>query len=662
MKRSQQEQSSPPPMGLTLKISPMLLRVTVIIMMLFCTWLMHITFKDSFLVLENRLGSLSWTLNSDRKTESRLSIIAIDEKSLSQVGPWPWPRETLAKLATALDTAGVSLQMYDIVFPESKVGDEKLIQTLKNTPSVIAQVPVMNSEQRLQKGSINQNITGMRCQQPLPNTHNYLANHGSFSAISKGHITPVLDPDGAINSMAPLICVEGQVYPSLALSGLLKGLNIQDPKFKITPGNQFLSSPWLIEVEQYPELAIPIDAQGNMRISYRKHPNSYQVISAADVLNNQVDPSLLENSWVQVGATAFGLGDNVPTPYSGMTPGVELQARLITSLLDNDAPYTPRIANYLMLLMTLVFAFTLYILTTMRGKVAIVGLPVAALLLSLLAWVIHAQLLIQTNIWLGWTPPALFAILASTSLSLLEHNRSRIAQARVYSNLNSYLPSDTADKIAYNLPIGTVEVEHRQCVLLNADIRNFSAYGESTTAETSVTLLHNFFVTSCRIIEKNLGVVQELKGDSLIAIWPCKLSKNALAASDELQREISKLLLTCNLPDIEPLALGIGIEQGDVLIGSIGPEHNRTHSILGKTVTKVLRIQEMTADLAHPILIGPNAARHLGENSLESQGDYLLAGLQQPSRLYAPLIGRMDEKDDSTAKAPKLKLLQGNAH
>jgi adenylate cyclase len=245
---------------------------------------------------------------------------------------------------------------------------------------------------------------------------------------------------------------------------------------------------------------------------------------------------------------------------------------------------------------------------------------------------------------------------------LLEHNHSRIAQALIYSNLNSYLPSDTANKIAYNLPSNVVEVEHSQCVLLNADIRNFSAYGEATTAETSVTLLHNFFVTSCRIIEQHQGIVQELKGDSLLAIWPCDMAQSALTASDELQREISKLLITCNLPNIEPLALGIGIEQGDVLIGSIGPAHNRTHSILGQTVTKVLRIQEMTADLAQPILIGPKAARHLDENRLESQGDYLLAGLQQPSRLYAPQIGLVDEKDDSTAKAPKLKLLQGNAH
>jgi CHASE2 domain-containing sensor protein len=87
---------------------------------------------------------------------------------------------------------------------------------------------------------------------------------------------------------------------------------------------------------------------GNLRVSYANLPSSYQAISAVDVLNGSVDLSALEDSWVLVGATAFGLDDVVPTPFSGAAPGVELQARILRSILDTNVPYSPRAANWLL--------------------------------------------------------------------------------------------------------------------------------------------------------------------------------------------------------------------------------------------------------------------------------------------------------------------------
>lgn len=659
-KIAQKRRAVPASPAVNLTMSPAITRIAVIIIALIFTWIIGALFNNSLSVFETRMGNIGWTLSSDQQTESRVLTVAIDEKSIAQIGPWPWPRKTLAELSNALKTAGVGLQLYDIVLPEAKPGDEALVRSLLTTPSVISQVPVMNSEQRLQSGFINQNIQGMRCQQPIPSTHNYLANHANFANISKGHITPVLDTDGAINQLAPLICVEGQVYPSLALSGLLKAAGIDKPSIEVKRGTQLLSSEWVITIKQYPGLEIPIDKQGYMRISYRKNPSVYQVISAVDILKGQVDSTLLDGTWVQVGATAFGLGDIVPTPYSGMAPGIELQSRLLTSLIDNDVPYTPAIANYLLLGMTLLFIAILYSITRARGKISAWGLPIAGVVLPLLAWGIHIQLLNHANLWLGWLFPAVFAVLGSTLLSLLEHNRTRIEQLRVYNNLDSYLPLNAANKIAYNLPSNLVEVERLECVLLSADIRNFSAYSESSNAESSVNLLHDYFERSCEIIERFEGAVHELKGDALLATWTSDNVDKALVAAQTLQVEISALFESYNLVNSEPLALGIGIEQGPVLVGSIGPAHCRSHSVLGRTVTKVLRIQEMTADLAQPILIGQQAAQCLEEKQLESQGDFLLAGLQKPHRLYAPLTGRMDDSTDTAENSPKLRLLQGN--
>ena len=644
----------PPSVSVTLQLSPLLTRFIAMLVVTLLTWGLLTQFKSALGILETRLSNIGWTLYSDYQPESRMTIIAIDEKSLNQIGPWPWPRETLAKLSKRLTDANVSLQLYDIVFPEQKPGDETLISALKSAPSVIAQVPVMDSKQRLQTGVMDSNILGMRCQQPLPTTYNYLANHAGFKGVTKGHITPVVASDGAINRLAPFICVEGQVYPMLALSGLFKAAGIEQPTLDIVAGTGILEPHWIVKTPQYPGLDIPLDAQGNMRVSYRKSPESYRVISAADVLNGQLDLSLLENTWVQIGATAFGLGDLVPTPYSGQTPGIEIQARLLTSLLDNDFPYTPRHAGYLLTLLAAVFAGIFWFISDARGKVAIWGLPLAGISLSLSAWFLHVQLLVNYNIWLGWLGPALFSVFASLFLSLLEHHRSRLEQVRIYDNLDSYLPPDMANKIAYNLPSNAIEVERKKLTLLSADLRNFSAFSEACSPETSVALLHQFFVLSCDIIEKNGGSVHELKGDAILAVWDDENVVQALAAAEQLQEKILGLLADTKLAEIESLALGIGIEQGTTLLGSIGPSHRRTHTMLGDTVTITLRIQEMTSDLAQPILIGPSAARQLPNNTLESQGEYLLAGLRRPYTLFAPFTGSLNEREKNIVTPFKL--------
>ena len=67
--------------------------------------------------LEERLGALGWTLSPNTALEQRITLVTIDEKSLAAVGPWPWPREQLARLVNAIDAAGAQLQLHDIVYP-----------------------------------------------------------------------------------------------------------------------------------------------------------------------------------------------------------------------------------------------------------------------------------------------------------------------------------------------------------------------------------------------------------------------------------------------------------------------------------------------------------------------------------------------------------------
>lgn len=636
----------PNPLAFLLRLPPVRARVLMLGLAALLSLLLSVLFNSPLKNIEERLGALGWTLNAETATEQRITVVAIDEKSVAQVGPWPWSRDNMALLVTALDKAGVQLQLHDIVYPEVRSGDDNLLNALQAVSggAVLAQVPVLQSEQLVRTGQMTHVLSGVSCSEAqsagFPSTQSFLGNNAGFASIAKGHITPIVASDGAVREVPAIICVDGQAYPALAISAFLQSVSSQSWDASVSQERSLFGPSQVLQLNAYPGLRIPLDAAGSMRISYRNAPEAYRAVSAADVLNGTVDVSMLENAWVLVGATAFGIGDIVPTPYNGATPGVELQARLLGSLLDAAVPYTPRTALPLLILLSGVFALVLLLLTNARERVSNYALPMAGLVLPLVALAIHIQLLSSGNVWLGWVLPTIYSLCAASCLMLLEQARVRHERSRVFGNLNSYLPSDIAKEIAYSLPSSSINARRCEATLLSADLRNFSAFGEARPPEESAALLHFFFVRAAEIIEQHGGRIHEFKGDSLLAVWDghdALAASQALKAAQEMQVSIDREMLPQHPPEgLEPLALGIGIEQGPVLIGSIGPAQRRTHTLLGDTVTITLRIQEMTAELAQPILIGECAARQLSDQRLESQGSYLLSGLRIPHVLFSP--------------------------
>lgn len=630
--------------------------------------LLMILLRSPLANLEERLGALGWTLYPKTELEQRITLVTIDEKSLAAIGPWPWSRQQLARLVNAIDDAGAQLQLHDIVYPEARPGDEILLSALQSAQgAVIAQLPDLQSGQATRTGLMTHALTGISCDPAagalqLSSTSSFVAPVDSFASIPKGHIAPVMANDGMVRKTPAVVCVDGSPYPALALTAFLQGGSSTDWQATITAGTSLFGPAYILEMQAYPGLDIPLDRAGNLRISYANAPSSYRALSAIDVINGSTDLSLLEDVWVLIGGTAFGMSDVVPTPYNGATHGVELQARLLGSLLDVDMPYTPRISSWLLGLLSLIFAASLYALAAVRERWAAYGLPLAALLLPLAALSLHIQLLSSFNLWLGWLFPAIYGIFAASLLLLLEQSRVRVERSRVFGNLNSYLPNDIAREIAYSLPSSSINARRSDVTLLSADLRNFSAFGEARPPEESAAVLHFFFTRATEIVEQHGGRVHEFKGDSLLAVWDGhdrQAAQQSMRAAQAMQAALHHSLLPEHAaPNLEPLALGVGIEQGPVLIGSIGPAHRRSHILLGDTVGITLRIQEMTAELAQPILLGECVARQLADLKLESQGSYLLSGLKTPHILFAPAPTSNSSRQDQQTP-PALKLVTG---
>ncbi|MGV3590289.1 MAG: CHASE2 domain-containing protein [Gammaproteobacteria bacterium] len=617
-------------------------------------------FDSGLKSFEEQTAALSWRLRPALQPEDRISIVSIDERSIEQLGPFPWPRDTMARLAESLNAAGVQLQVYDILFSEARAGDDAFIAALQDTRAVIAQTPTLLPDQTTRTGLLTHPLSGLACEAPANIGSGHLGAHPDFASIAKGNITALVANDGAVREVPAYICIDGQAYPHLALSSLLMLTGAESWSVSMEPGKSLFGPEEILRIDSYPGLEIPLDASGNLRVSFRNSPDVYRFFPAVDIINGTIPRDLLENTAVIVGLTAFGLDDIVPTPYSGAASGVELHARVLGSLLDGTAPYTPKGAPLYRALLCLVFAGLLLWVASARERVSGYALAASALFAPGFAWLMHALLLEGYSVWMGWLFPALYAITAAVTLILYEYARVRLERSRVLNNLSSYLPGDMAHEIAYTLPNSSIAARRQDVTLLSADLRNFSAYGEARPPEEAAALLHYFFVRTTDIIEKHGGTIHEFKGDSLLAVWNAsddEAAASALKAALEMQHTIQDVLPQHPPAGLEPLALGIGIEQGPVLIGSIGPAHRRTHTLLGETVTIVLRVQELTAELACPILIGECAARHLSDHKLQSQGSYLLNGLRIPHTLFAP--PHADTAPKARAGNPALKVLAG---
>ena len=591
--------------------------------------------------LDDLGGDLVWRLDPLKADERRLIIVDIDEASLAAHGPWPWPRATLADLTRRIADLGARLQIYDIVFPESKAGDVELRAAIMASPVVLAQIFSLDPRSDVAVGKVGGELAAPACGAPLPRATGFIANAEDLqgAAAALGHLTPRIAADGSVRQIPAIICYKDRAYAALGLAALTAAAEVP-LKWKLVERSSWLQAPWVLQHPGLPGIEVPLDGSGDVRVSYRLPRSAFVSVSAADVLAGKAPKDLFRGAWVLVGATAFGVGDAVPTPLGNLVAGVEVHAQFIAGLLDNRLPATPRGAPWFLTAFSLAGAALLLLLTRRSSRLEVYGLPAVGAVLAITAYIAHATLVLRANLWAGWIEPALFCVLASVFLAVVEHARMRFERERVFANLSSYLPASVAREVALVEPSGRLDARRCEITVLVADLRNFSAYCEVRPAEEAAALLHAFFSRAVRIVETHGGVVEGFQGDAVMAVWNAagptgRHPQQALGAALDLLREIPALFPSPPPAGLEPLAIGVGLETGSALVGSVGPASRRHHTALGETVTIAVRLQALTADLAQPLLVGPGAAARLPAASLNSLGEFLLEGLTRTYTVYA---------------------------
>lgn len=185
------------------------------------------------------------------------------------------------------------------------------------------------------------------------------------------------------------------------------------------------------------------------------------------------------------------------------------------------------------------------------------------------------------------------AAIAVANTRLLERVR-REAEHR--ANLERYLAPGLVEQLLEGGVGLETEGASRQCTLLFADLRGFTALSESLPSKEVFGTLNAFFQRMVDVIHAHRGSVDKFIGDAVMAVWGIPDASDddaarAVLAAIRMQQELAHLNLERETAGRLPLAMGIGVHTGPVLAGNLGARQRLEYAVIGDTVNLASRIE-----------------------------------------------------------------------
>lgn len=578
-------------------------------------------------------------LQTSNAPEPRVLVVDLDETSLAEVGPWPWPSSRIADMVEILLThyqaRGVAL---DIVLPQpgDADGDVRLKLLADHAPLVLAQAFDYSSSrpQPLREGVPGgaRPPAGAAATPPALAATGYLANHaGLASAPHIGNIGFVPDADGALRRLPLLTSYDGKLYPALALA--------------LTEAARLPLSPALLQ-----------DAAA-ARIGYQRDWSAYTVVGAADILARRIDPAGASGRLVLVGSSSLSLADRVTTPLAANRPGLGVQAAMLSTLLDRREGRAPAawpgrlIACLYTLLLTALVSYAFPRLSAARS--------VLLLAAGALAWLALAWLLVPHAPELAPGAPLasiLFLLAAAVpyqwqqtqhrSRHLLDTLRQYVAPAVVTELLRSDLKDPLAPRQA-------------DVTTLIADMEGYTSQVELLPVDEAAKLTRDFMECLTAPVIATQGTLDKYTGDGLVAFWGAPLPNKqhadlALDAARAIVRRVQALSAAQQAKGRPPLRVRIGIDSGLAMAGDFGTAFRSIYTAVGDSVNTASRLEQAARDYPHDVIVGAGTVERAKRHRFMRLGERLLRGKEKPTTLYTfdPPMTVVSPPLQSPAEAP----------
>lgn len=218
---------------------------------------------------------------------------------------------------------------------------------------------------------------------------------------------------------------------------------------------------------------------------------------------------------------------------------------------------------------------------------------------------------------------------------LLKYYKAQSERNEIQKLFGQQISKEIVDELVDNRY--EVQSRTRYTAIMFLDIRNFSIFAQDKSPEEIIAYQNNVFSFIIEIINEHKGIVNQIMGDGLMAIFgapiehenDCQLAVNAaLQINKELERRNNAGLIPKTI-------IRIGINAGEVVTGNVGTSERKQYSITGQPVIIAARLEQINKELDSVILISDEVYKNIELNQQPKyHKDVSIKGIPKPITVY----------------------------
>jgi adenylate cyclase len=607
------------------------------------------------------------------KTARPVTIVDIDEKSLANVGQWPWPRTRIADLVANLTKLGAVVIAFDVIFsepdrlnPDAAVemfrnldedtkaklralpsNDELLAEAMRHSRVVLGEsgLPEVVAELDTTVPATGMAMLGGDPQRFMFNFPGLLRNTRVLETAAGGHGLLTIKPerDGIVRRVPMIMVAQDQTMPSLSFE-MLRLATGTDTIFIKSDAAGIKS----VAVRGF---EVPTDHNGQLWVHFANYDPSLYV-SAVDVLAGRVPPEKVARKLVIVGTSAVGLNDIKTTPVSAAMPGVEIHAQVLEAALTKSLLAQPTYALPLELAAAFILGLLVITFAPQFGPVTLVA--VGAMFASLLvgtSWYFFTQ----HRLLVDFTYPLMSTTAIYLTLIFASFVREQAQRKQIRGQFAQYMSPVLVEQLAQSPEKLVLGGEEREMTIMFSDVRGFTTISETykNNPQGLTALMNRFLTPLTNTILAHRGYIDKYMGDAIMAFWNAPLDDkeheiNACAAAVDMLERIDELNTQRKIEAKEggqvyiPINVGIGLNTGVGVVGNMGSDLKFNYSVLGDSVNLASRLEGQSKEYGFPIIAGSKTALAAKDRFAILELDFIMVkGKTEPEVIYA-IAGRDD--------------------
>ena len=568
--------------------------------------------------------------------EDPVVIIDIDDRSLAEIGQWPWSRNQLASLTN--QTYAAAALGFDIVFAEpDRTNPKNLIANYALNEELTKELSALPSNDELFAKAIENHGTVV-LGQALNNNQNILSAKTKFGLVTQGddpkqfvtnysgvqsNIT-ILDAsargvgsmsignnDAIVRQLPTFESIGNQLIPSLALE--MTRVAVGASTFQIKSSNASSEEAYgaqtgINNIKLGP-LTIPTTAEGNAWIYFTATKN-ISTVSAVDVIAGVVPPEFFEGKVALVGTSAAGLLDLRSTPTEKNIPGVTIIAQFIQQIFANEFLQRPDWlfgAEFLAGLgLAILITLSIQALGPLGGLSVFLG--GSGGILGSSYYFFKSKLFLVDPI-----SPLIIALSVYIAVTFFNFLFTELERSRVRGAFAQYLSPEMVNRLAESNESLVLGGEKKEMTFLFSDIRGFTKISEQykEDPEALTQLINQLLTVLSNAILDHGGTIDKYMGDCIMAFWNAPTDQGdhrqlAIKAAHAMNQALDEFNFSMKGNLDFKLEIGIGINSGECIVGNMGSDKRFDYTVLGDSVNLASRLESQSSNYGLHMIIGEN--------------------------------------------------------